>query len=359
MRVLDKMNAAGSGVSIEALKIQQEDAERQAYEREQQLKREDAEALRQMEVASVSKGSRVSYGSARVVVNTPLPSYSYVVKKGEKTSTESTNYVSSSSRHFVMPAPFSGSSAKVSSMENGPIFNGSLAESGTSVRVGQSSRSDQPKSNLPFQATQPDRNDQPSQRTQHGEGSYSKQNRPAQNDSSSPNSRSQKGSSPEKDSDSSSRLPADSTSATSIPQPSLTFTTSELNLINEDLTKWSKVAKEDCHEVGEYEYSVGVDIDHVKEILEHRKAVANAMQTQMQVPSILPSFSVNSLPEMPNQATASPSSVCWGPWISPQAIPPMIYAPFYYSQQPYGWTGQMAPSIYTYQVMNQDSVMYK
>ena len=42
MRVLDKMNTAGSGVSIEALKIQQEDAERQAYEREQQLKREDA-----------------------------------------------------------------------------------------------------------------------------------------------------------------------------------------------------------------------------------------------------------------------------------------------------------------------------
>ena len=358
MRVLDKMNSAGSDVSIEALKIQQEDAERQAYEREQQLKREDAEALRQMEVASVSKGSRISYGSARVVVNNPLPGHSSMAKKGEKSSAESANCVPSSSRHFVMPAPFSGASAKVSSVENGPIFSGSLAESDASVRAGQSSRSDQPKSDLSFQATPPDRNGQSSQRTQPSEGSYSKQNRPAQNDSSSQNSRPQKRNSLDKDSDSS-RLPTDSTSATSIPQPSLTFTTNELNLINKDLTKWSKVTKEDCHEVGEYEYSVGVDIDHVKEILEHRKAMANAMQTQMQVPSILPSFSVNSLPEMPNQATASPSSVCWGQWISPQAIPPMIYAPFYYSQQPYGWTGQMAPSIYTYQVMNQDSVMYK
>ena len=53
------------------IQMKQEEAERLAYEREQQLKREDAKRFREMEVASVTRQGMEDYGTAKVVVNQP------------------------------------------------------------------------------------------------------------------------------------------------------------------------------------------------------------------------------------------------------------------------------------------------
>lgn len=53
------------------IQLKQEEAERLAYERELQLKREDAKRFREMEVASVTRQGVEDYGTAKVVVNQP------------------------------------------------------------------------------------------------------------------------------------------------------------------------------------------------------------------------------------------------------------------------------------------------